>query len=72
MIQFFESFSLYKELISASAVHAGVNPSATVYKILIFLTKTNQNIIGNANLVYFSRERLNSPKNDSLMDIVFG
>ena len=27
--------------------HAGVNPSGTTYKILNFLTKTNQNILGN-------------------------
>ena len=30
--------------------HAGVNPSGTTYRIKIFFAKTNQNILGNANL----------------------
>ena len=30
--------------------HAGVNPSGTTYKFMNFFTKTNQNILGKANL----------------------
>ena len=44
-------------------------PSATIHKSLIFLTKTNQNIIGSANLPYFGVERLNIPQICNLMNI---
>ena len=44
-------------------MHDGVNPWADIYKILPFLTKTNQNIPEKVNLAYFCTKVYNILEN---------
>ena len=41
---------LQKQDVNKYSRHAGVSPLGTTYRIKFFFAKTNQNILGNANL----------------------